>query len=150
MEDELEQEQNTGLNLRQERFCQLYATDVEFFGNGVESYADAYDHPITDKKSYMVAAAAASRLLKNVKVLDRINSLLEEGGLNDVFIDKQLKFLITQHADLFNKLGAIKEYNKLKQRIVEKKKIEVTLPKPIDDVLKDDSLQEDQAPEETD
>ena len=44
-------------------------------------------------------------------------------GLNDVFVDKQLTFLVTQHSDLGNKLGAIKEYNKLKQRIIDQSDI---------------------------
>jgi len=108
------------LNPRQERFCQLYATDKEFFGNGVETYLEVYDVDTTKPNWYKTACAASSRLLSNVKVCDRINELLEEGGMNDVFIDKQLKFLITQHSDFTNKLGAIREYNKLKQRIITK------------------------------
>jgi hypothetical protein len=50
--------------------------------------------------------------LRNVKVSERINELLEQGGLNDHFVDKQLSFLIAQHADFKSKLGAIREYNK--------------------------------------
>jgi len=34
-----------------------------------------------------------------------------------------LLFLINQQADFTNKLGAMREYNKLKQRIIEKKDI---------------------------
>lgn len=109
-----------GLNLKQEEFCRLYATEREFFGNGVESYMEVYDIDTSKPNWYKSACAAASRLLSNVKVSKRINELLEEQGLNDVFVDKQLKFLLTQHADFKSKLGAIKEYNKLKQRITEK------------------------------
>ena len=110
----------SGLNPQQELFCQLYATEKEFFANGVQSYIEAYD-PNTGKPNwYKSAQTAASRLLLNVMVLKRINELLELEGLNDAFVDKQLTLLITQHADFNNKLGAIREYNKLKARITEK------------------------------
>lgn len=108
------------LNPRQEEFCQLYASDREFFGNGVQTYVEVYDIDQSKRGWYKVACAAASRLLSNVKISARINEILEEGGLNDRFVDKQLTFLITQHADFTNKLGALREYNKLKQRITEK------------------------------
>lgn len=108
------------LNQRQEEFCQLYATDREFFGNGVDSYVEAYDVDLNKKNAYKTAASAASRLLKNVKVIERINELLELGGLNDQFIDKQLSFLVAQHADFGAKLGAIREYNKLKKRVTDR------------------------------
>jgi hypothetical protein len=55
-------------------------------------------------------------LLTNVKILEFVNSLIEMRGLNDSFVDKQLEFLVTQHADFKAKLGAIKEYNALKKR----------------------------------
>jgi hypothetical protein len=108
------------LNPKQELFCELYATSKEFFGNGVETYLEVYDVDHSKPNWYKTACAAASRLLSNVKVIDRISELLEEGGLNDAFTDKQLKFLITQYADFTSKLGAIREYNKLKQRIIDK------------------------------
>jgi len=109
-----------GLNLQQERFCELYATDKEFFGNGVETYLEVYDIDRGKPKWYKTACSAASRLLSNVRVYQRINELLEAGGLNDQFVDKQLLFLLTQHSDFTNKLGSIREYNKLKQRITDK------------------------------
>lgn len=111
------------MNQLQERFCKLYATDREFFGNGVESYLEVYDIDRSKPNYYKTACAAASRLLSNDKVLNRINGLLEESGLNNAFVDKQLKFLITQHADFNIKLGAIKEFNKLRARITEKQDI---------------------------
>ena len=108
------------LKKKQERFCELYATNREFFGNGVESYLEVYDIDRTKPNWYKTACSAASRLLSNVRVCERINSLLENGGLNDLFVDKQLGFLITQHCDFTNKLGAIREYNKLKNRVTER------------------------------
>lgn len=119
------------LNPKQELFCQLYSTDKEFFGNGVQTYIEVYEPDQKKPNWYKSACASASQILSNIKVINRISELLEEGGLNDAFIDKQLKFLITQHADFTNKLGAIREYNKLKQRITEKTENTVILPKPI-------------------
>lgn len=110
----------SGLNDKQERFCELYATEREFFGNGVETYIEVYDPDKTKPNWYKTSCARASQLLSNIKVITRINDLLEINGLNDAFVDKQLHFLVTQHADFGNKLGAIKEYNKLKQRITDK------------------------------
>lgn len=119
------------LNLKQERFCELYAGNKEFFGNGVESYQEVYSIDKSKPNWYEIASASASRLLSNVKIMDRINEILEETGLNDAFVDKQLKFLITQHADFGNKLGSIREYNKLKKRITERSEVKVVLPTPI-------------------
>lgn len=109
------------LNMKRERFCSLYASDREFFGNGVEAYAEAYGFDLSNPAKYKAAQAGASRLLKDVKVLDRIDELLEVGGLNDQFVDKQLSFVITQHADMTSKMQGIREYNKLKGRIIEKR-----------------------------
>lgn len=117
-----------GINLQQETFCQYYTSQSEFFGNGVQSYMQAYDMDITSQNAYQVAKTSASRLLNDVHICKRINSLLEEGGLNDVNVDKQLMFLINQYDDKNIKLGALREYNKLKQRITEKYDINVFTP----------------------
>lgn len=108
-----------GLNLEQMKFCELYASDREFFGNGVESYIEAYD-PDRDGNWYNSAKASASRLLTNANVLTYINEILELHGLNDSFVDKQLELLVTQNADFKSKLGAIREYNALKARVTKK------------------------------
>lgn len=108
------------LNPKQELFCQLYASETEFFGNGVQAYIEAYEPDTSQKNWYKAACASASRLLSNVKVCERINQLLESQGLNDQNVDKQLLFLINQHADFKSKAAAIKEYNKLKARITDR------------------------------
>ena len=115
-----EEKKEDKLNLRQEEFCQLFATETEFFGNGVQTYIEVYKPDKTEKNWYKNACSMASQILSNLKVCRRINELLEEGGLNDQNVDKQLQYLITQYADNTSKLGAIREYNKLKQRITEK------------------------------
>jgi hypothetical protein len=121
-----------GLTRDEERFCRVYVSATEFYGNGTQSYIEAYDVMVVKgtreklekgKRKKMTIESirvAASRLLTNDKILTRINELLEDGGFNDEFIDKQLKFLITQSAEPRVKLGAIQEFNKLKQRIHEK------------------------------
>lgn len=103
------------LTPNQELFCQYYTSgDREMFGSGVNSYLEVFGN---GKMKYNVAAAAASRILRDDLVIARINELLETGGFSDENIDKQHLFLINQHADLKAKLGAIKEYNVLKQRV---------------------------------
>lgn len=121
------------LNQRQERFCKLYATDREFFGNGVQTYIEVYEPDKSKPNWYKTACSLASEILSNPKVYNRINELLEESGLNDVFVDKQLLFLISQQSDFTNKLGAMKEYNKLKQRIVDR--LEHSADKALQEVL---------------
>lgn len=107
------------LTLKQKEFCQLYVSK-EFFANGVQSYIEAFKVDTTKTGAYQSAKSNAYRLLTNDDLLLYINHLLELNGLNDEFVDKQLSFIITQNADFGSKLGAIKEYNKLKQRIVSK------------------------------
>lgn len=108
------------LKIKQELFCKLYATDASFFANGVETYLEVYDIDRSKPKWYQSACSAASRLLSNVKVYMRIAELLEENGLNDNFVDKQLLFVIGQQSDIGAKVQGIREYNKLKARIIEK------------------------------
>lgn len=116
----MKKNKDTNLNPQQEKFCQLYATEKEFFGNGVESYLEVYDIDRAKPNWYKTACATASKLLSNAKVYTRINALLTDGGLNDENVDKQLLMLINQHAEFGSKIAAIREYNKLKQRIIER------------------------------
>lgn len=104
------------LNLKQALFCELYASSEEFFGNGVQSYIQVYK-PKQVGNWYNSARATASEILTRPNVLQYINHILEMRGLNDAFVDKQLEFLVTQHADFKSKLGAIHEYNQLKRRV---------------------------------
>ena len=66
-------------NERQERFCQLYASDKEFFGNGVETYLEVYDIDRSKPNWYKTACTCASKLLSNAKVYNRINELFTSG-----------------------------------------------------------------------
>ncbi len=138
-------QEKDGLNPQQEMFCQLYASSEEFFAHGTNAYIEAYNMDTSKPNHYKVAQAASSRLLSNVIILNRINELLELRGLNDQFVDKQLEFLITQNADLGTKVASIREYNKLRSRIINR--TEITLPTPIlggitNEVRTDDSSTE--------
>lgn len=105
------------LSREQILFCQLYTTR-EFFGNGTQSYIEAYNINTMDPGAYIGAVTSASRLLTKAYIMQYINYLLEDVlGVNDAFVDKQLVFLITQNADLRAKMAAIKEYNILKNRV---------------------------------
>jgi hypothetical protein len=108
------------LNPKQERFCQLYTSGGEFFGNGVQAYIEAYKPKQTAKNWYKSAQGSASRLLSNAIICGRINELLSADGFNNQFMDKQVLFLATQFSDFNAKIRAIQEYNKLKKRITEK------------------------------
>ena len=132
------------LTEQQELFCEFYATDTEFFGNGVKSYMKAY--PDSD---YASARTGAYRLLTNAYILARINELLEDMALNDAFVDKQIAMLITQNADWSAKMAAIKEYNALKSRIT--KKIEVSTPdeEALESVVKDITNDRDNLPDDS-
>jgi hypothetical protein len=107
------------LNEKQKAFCKYYVSR-EFFANGVEAYGEAYGLDLSQPKEYNVARTGAWRLLTKADICLYINELLDLSGLNDAFVDKQLLFTITQNADFGSKVAAIKEYNKLKSRIVEK------------------------------
>lgn len=111
------------LTPQQELFCQLYASDKEFFGNGVQSYIEAYNVDTSKPGWYNTAKSGAWENLTKDYILERIEEIFEAHGLNDTFVDKQLEKLIVQDADFNAKMKAIQEYNKLKARIIEKKDI---------------------------
>lgn len=111
------------LTAKNELFCQYYASDREFFGNGVQSYIAAYPVDLTKKGAYNVAKNGAYELLTKPDILKRIDEIFEAHGLNDAFVDKQLEKLIVQDAEFPTKLSAIKEYNKLKSRIMERAEV---------------------------
>lgn len=103
------------LNERQEKFCQLFASsDKEFFGNGVQSYIEAYEPDQSKPNWYKSACQSASQLLSNIKVCARISELLDTGGFNDENVKKQHLFLINQYADAGAKQKAISDFYKLK------------------------------------
>lgn len=125
------------LTKKQELFCKLFATNREFFGNGTQAYAKAYNIDLTKRGKLSIAKASASRLLTYDYISDRINKLIEIGGLSDKRVDKELLFLIEQNANFNVKLGAIKEYNSLRKRLLYREEIKPTSEWNISDYLKE-------------
>jgi hypothetical protein len=109
------------LNLRQEEFCQLYVnSDRELFWNWFQCYVQVYKPDQTKKNRKQTSYVWAAEILRNPKIIGRINELLEDWWLSDENVDKQLLFLISQFEDKNTKLWAIREYNKLRQRIIDR------------------------------
>lgn len=103
------------LNVNQEAFCQMFVNgEKEMFGNGVQCYLEIYEIDKVKPNWYKTACSAASQLLSNIKVINRIRELLEEGGFNEENIGKQHLFLINQFTDLGTKMRAISDFYKLK------------------------------------
>lgn len=121
----MEEKSENKLNEKQLLFCNLYVSK-EFFGNGVRAYAEAYGLDIETLKGYNSAKHSASVLLDDINISKHINNLLDEAGLNDNFADKRLLFLMSQNEDKSTALAAIKEYNKLRQRITDKIEAKIT------------------------
>jgi len=88
--------------------------------------------------AYRSAKTCAWRLLTNVDILAYVNKLLEDIALNIAHVDKQLAFLITQNADFGAKLGAIREFNALRKRIVGKFEGKLTFAQALHEAEKDD------------
>jgi len=110
------------LTLKQELFCQLYATNLDYYGNWVQAYIEAYKIDLTKKWAYKTAQVSASQNLWKHMILERLRELGDE-VLNDAMIDKELAFVASQRSELWPKMKAINEYNKLKNRITDKLEI---------------------------
>lgn len=123
--DTNKKESEIKLNQRQLLFCKYYVSE-DTLGNGVKSYCKAYDIDVSDVKKYSEARFHASDLLSKQNISEHINNLLEASGLNDNFVDKRLLFLMSQNDDKGTSLGAIREYNKLKQRITDKLDVKIS------------------------
>ena len=126
------------LSIKQELFCNYYVKNSTLRWNATLAYNEAYEMYLESKnkerekddewnpipgtseydKVYNTCSASASRLLKNVKIQERIQQLYNE-LLTDAVIDARLAEIILtwKHADSMN---WIKEYNKMWQRITEK------------------------------
>lgn len=104
------------LNEKQKLFCYLYIADRECFGNASKAYRTAYN---LTPAQYKAARVSAHHLLANPNIQAYINKLLDE-SFTENFADRALSTVMTQTKDLPSKIAAIKEFNKLKQRITEK------------------------------
>jgi hypothetical protein len=137
------------LNPQQEAFCRYYAQGEGTFGNATLSYSAAYEIELGDLTwhdkdgnlrvhkdfvgDYHVCSVNGARLLRNADVQERINVLLNE-LLQDKIVDAELAKVIKQDGDLTPKVAAIKEYNKLRGRIVDLSKVTQVQKLDMDDV----------------
>lgn len=103
---------NGGKNItqKQKKFCEMYLSD-EFRGNATKAYQAVF------RVSYETAKTNGSRLLTNAHISEEIRKILDEQKLNPERIDAEWYFLITQNENLSVKMQAIREFNRVKQRI---------------------------------
>lgn len=120
------------VNLKQDLFCKIYATDPDVIGNAHKAYQKAYKCNSID-----TAKSGARQLLEKPQIMARINEYLSQDGFNNESVDKKHNFLIHQHKDLNVSLKAIQEYNKLKKRVTDR--LEISIPKPILDIDDDET-----------
>jgi len=112
-------------------FCQLYAGSSDYFNNATRAYGIAYEKvlpPIGKPKTdwtktealvYNLASVEGHNLLIKPSIRQECEKVLKSDFKNEM-ADKELNWTIKQREDLSAKMTAIKEYNKLKQRIIEK------------------------------
>lgn len=105
-------------------FCELFASDREFYGNGTQAFIEAYKPNMALKGAYDRAKWGAFDRLTKPNFLAYINHVMEVGKLNDTFVDLQHAFLIIQNADFKTKMQAIKHYDIKKGRIIRKFKLD--------------------------
>lgn len=135
------------LNLNQKTFCELYTKNSALFGNATICYGIAYGYELDtlsqesewseydefgkrEKLSdspydmaYNVCSVEGNRLLRNPKINEYINSLLNSMMTNED-ADAELSWVMKQRTDMGPKVQALREFNKLKSRIVNN--IEIT------------------------
>lgn len=105
-----------GLNPKQVSFV-IHYISMDSFGHGVDAYCAAYGLNKNVQANYHTANANSNKLLKDMRVMNYLNAIMESLYLNDAYVDQQLSYVLTQNADLSAKMSAVKEYNKLKNRI---------------------------------
>ena len=118
-----------GLTMKQERFCQEFSIS----GNASEAYRRAYD---TSKMKDATLRAAASALLKETKIADRIRELtqatLEEYAVTRERIIKELADIgfakIVDKPKMTDKIKAIAEMAKMIDAPAEQDRADIPSP----------------------
>jgi len=101
------------LTLMQECFARAFADiNSEYFNDALGAYRSVS----TSQMSDACARVEAYRLKNHPVVSKRIAEIFEQAGFNDFSVDVEHHKLIKQDKDLSTKLGAIKEYNRVKGR----------------------------------
>jgi hypothetical protein len=142
-----ENKEAEALKARRELFCRYYTQSGDNFGNATLSYADAFEYdleelsrePVCDPdtgkkiedspydKQYHVCSVMSSRLLRNDEIQKRIIVRLNE-LLKDEIVDSELAKIISQDRDNPSKVAAIREFNELRGRIIDRTQLINRLP----------------------
>lgn len=113
-------------NPKHELFCKVYTEPwTSMYCNGSQSYAHVYWLDLTNQSKANTARTNAHKLLMDTYILKRIRQLLDLWWLNDESVDGELLLVIKQNAEMPSKVAAIREYNKLRQRIIDKLDVNV-------------------------
>lgn len=149
-------------NYRREMFCRYFTQNEALRNNATLSYAEAYEYkldtlshegvyeqvrdeetgeisdgeliePSEYDKAYNVCGVEGHRLLKNPKVQERIVFLRNE-MLRDDVVDSELAKVIMQDEERQPKVAGIKEYNKLRGRIIDQSKVTHVQKLDMDDI----------------
>ncbi len=146
------------LNIKQEAFCQYYTRNDAVFGNATQAYAEAYGYRLENlsdeepteevwdeimeimktvklddspyAKAYNTCSVMGHRLLRNTKINERVKEILRE-MMVEAEVDSEIMYVIKQKTDFGAKMSAIKEFNKLKGRIIEKVEVTETKVDPV-------------------
>lgn len=135
-------------NPKHEIFCRLFSgSNRDFFGNATKCYMQAFGlderwwNAQEEKSKHVYGSAAyreqrsiqagidktcsvnGNRLLGMASIQKRCDELLDL-ILNDITVDRERGRVIQQNKDYSSKIKAIESYDKLKQRISDKAKIE--------------------------
>jgi hypothetical protein len=132
--------EESGLTLGRELFCRYITQNSDTFGNGTLSYGLAFGYKLDElsrepeyegegkkrkilpseyDRACAVCATEAARLLRIPEVIARVRVLLNE-LLKDNVVDARLAEHIMQVDDGDLSLQGIREYNKLRGRIIDK------------------------------
>lgn len=110
---------SNGVNVLQEKFIEHYTdlSNINTFGNGLRSYALAYNYELKDSAEKRTCSSEASRLLTNPFISEAIRDRLSNLTLNDQLVDSRLAFVLeSSFDDKKTLLSAIDQYNRLKGR----------------------------------
>jgi hypothetical protein len=129
------------LNPQRMRFCKLYTQNSNLFGNATLCYAEAFGFDLESlsqeavygepdefgkrekledseyTKAYNTCSVNGSGLLRITKIDEYIKVLLNEMMTNEN-ADAELAWVMKQRQDLGPKIQALREFNKLKNRIL--------------------------------
>jgi len=141
------------LNIKRELFCRYYTQNDDTFGNATLSYGEAFGYKLDElpqddevrdsegriieassyDKAYKVCSVMGHRLLR-IASIQRRNVVLLNELLTDATVDSELAKVIKQNHKLDPKVAAIKEFNKLRGRIIDKSKVTQVQKLDMDDI----------------